>query len=94
MLDERDVLGSLAGGAFDLFVAGVANQQDRQPLIGEPLGLMVHFGDQRTRGVDGVQAPPLGLCPHRRRDAVCGEDDQCAIRHFVQFVDEDGALGF
>ena len=54
MLDQNDVVGCLTGGACDLFVAGVADQQNRQSLVGEPFGLVVHLGDQRAGGIDGA----------------------------------------
>ena len=50
------VLGRLAVGALDLFVALVADQQDLVVVAGEAHGLAVHLGDQRAGGVDGLQA--------------------------------------
>ena len=69
-VDELDVLGRLAGGALDLLVALVADQQDVVVVGGEPPRLVVHLGDQRAGRVDGLQAArrrPPRAPPARRR---------------------------
>ena len=88
-LHQLDVLGRLAGGALDLLVALVADQQDVVVVIGEPPGLVVHLGHQRAGGVDGLQAALGRLRVHRRRDAVGGEHHGLALRHLVELLDED-----
>ena len=50
--------------------------------------LEVDLGDQRTSGVDGTQAPPLGVRPHRGRDPVGAEHDRAALGHVVEILDE------
>ena len=55
-LHELDVLGSLTGGALDLLVTLVADQQDVVVVAGEALRLVVHLGHQRAGGVDRLQA--------------------------------------
>ena len=90
-LHELDVLGRLAGGALDLLVAVVADQQDVVVVVGEPLRLVVHLGHQRAGRVDGLQPALGGLDVHRRRDAVGGEDHGRALGHLVELLDEDRA---
>ena len=51
-VDQVDVVGRLAGGADDLLVALVADQQDVVVVGGEPARLVVHLGDQRAGRVD------------------------------------------
>ena len=70
-VDQLHVVGRLTRGALDLFVTLVADQQDVVVVAGEPLGLLVHLGDQRAGGVDGVQAA-------LRRGLVHGRDTPCA----------------
>ena len=91
MLDQNDVVGRFTGGALDLFVAGVPDQQDLQALAREPAGLVVHFGDQRAGGVDGLQAPFGGLGVHRRRHAVGREHHGGTFGNFGELLYEDGA---
>ena len=55
-VDERDVLGRLAGGADDLLVALVADEQDVVVVAGEADGLLVDLGHQRAGRVDGLEA--------------------------------------
>ena len=86
-------LGRLAGGALDLLVALVADQQDVVVVGGEALRLVVHLGDQRAGGVDRLQAALGGLLVHHRGDAVGGEHDGRALGHLVELLDEDRAAG-
>ena len=90
-LHELDVPGRLAGGALDLLVALVADQQDVVVLGGEAPRLVVHLGDQRAGGVDRLQAARRGLLVHDRRDAVRGEDHGGTLGHLVELLDEDRA---
>ncbi len=92
-LHELDVLGGLAGGALDLLVPLVADQQDVVVLVGEPPGLVVHLGDERAGGVDGLQRPLLGLPVHLRGHAVGGEHHGGARGHLGDLLDEDGPAG-
>ncbi|CAB4954222.1 unannotated protein [freshwater metagenome] len=89
-IDDRDAVGGLAVGALDLLVPLMADQQDAIALVGEPTRLGMNLGDQRTRGVDGLE-PSLGsLGVHRGRHAVGGEHHGAAFRHLLDLVDEDG----
>ena len=56
VLDEHDLLGRLAHRAFDLLVAGVADEHDRVAVLGEFDRLAVHLRDQRAGRVDRLQA--------------------------------------
>ncbi len=59
-----------------------------------PLGLDMDLGDQRTGGVEIEQVAPARGLRHRFRHPVGGKDHgRVGIRDFVQFFDEDGALG-
>src|SRR3981081_1312816 len=66
--DQVHPAGDPAHRAFDLGVAGMADQDDLAPLIGIALPLDMHLGDQRAGGVDNRQAalagPPLDLAGH------------------------------
>ena len=92
-LHELDVLGRLAGGALDLLVALVPDQQDVVVVRGEALGLVVDLGHQRAGRVDRLQAALGGLVVHHRGDAVGGEHDRLALGHLVELLDEDRAAG-
>ena len=70
LLDDRDVVGRLARGALDLFVALVADEQDLEVVAREAHRLAVHLGDERAGRVDGVQTRdrmPRSRPPARRR---------------------------
>src|SRR4051794_16941454 len=90
-VDEVHVLGRLAGGADDLLVPLVADQQDVVVVAGEPPRLRVHLGDQRAGGIDRLEAPPVGLLVHDRRDTVGAEHDGRALGHLVGLLDEHRA---
>ena len=90
-LHELDVLRRLARGALDLLVPLVADEQDVVVGLGEPLGLVVDLGHQRTGRVDGLQTPFCRLRVHRRGDAVGGEHHGLALGHLVELLDEDRA---
>ena len=90
-VDDGDVLGRLTGGADDLLVPLVADEQDVEVVGGEPDRLAVHLGDQRAGRVDRLQRQRAGLLVDDRGHAVGGEDDRGALGHLVGLVDEDGA---
>jgi hypothetical protein len=91
-VDEGRALGGVTHGALDLLVTGVADEEDLEVLLGEPHGLPVHLGDERARGVDGVEVTVGGTLHDRGRDPVGAEDDVGALGHLVDVVDEDRAL--
>ena len=90
-LDEHRRLGRLAERAFDLFVAGVADEHDRVARRRVSARLRVHLRHERARRVDRDEAARVGRTAHRRRDAVRGEDDGRALGHLLDRVDEDRA---
>ena len=92
-VDELDVGGGLTGGADDLLVPLVADEQDVVVLGGEPLRLVVHLGHQRAGRVDRLQRARLGLLVDLRGDAVRGEDHGGALGHLLVLLHEDRALG-
>ena len=93
-LDQDDALRGLAHRAFDLFVACVADHDDRVAVGRELAGLDVDLGDQRAGGVDRLEVPRLGVLVDRRRDAVGAEDDHLALGDLGLLFDEDrAALG-
>ena len=55
------MLPGLAGRAFDLLVALVADHHDRVAVGGEAAGRDVDLGDQRAGGVDRAQAAAAAL---------------------------------
>ena len=84
----------LAGGADHLGMAGMPDQQDFAPLAELALGLDMHLGDERAGGIEKEQIPRPRRLGHRFRHAMGREHDgRAGIRDFVQFLDEDGALG-
>jgi hypothetical protein len=85
------MVGGFTGGSDDLLVALVADQQDVVVVAGEPLGFVVHLGDQRAGGVDDLQLPLGGRDVHRRRDAVRGEHHDRALGNLVGLFDEHRA---
>ena len=90
-VDQLHVIGRLTGGADDLFVTFVTDQQDVVVVAGEALGLVVHLGHQRARGVDDLQAALCGVLMHRRGHPVGREHHDGALGHLVGLVDEDRA---
>ena len=92
-VDQLNVFRGLAGGADDLLVTLVADQQDVVVVGGEPLRLLVHLGHQWAGRVDGLQAPGVGLVVDLGGHAVRGEDHDGALRHLVVLLDEDRSLG-
>ena len=84
---------NLADRAFDLGVAGVADQDDLAALGGVAAALVVHLGDQRAGRVDHRQVALGGQLLDPLGHAVGGEDRHRAGRDLVQFVDEHRAAG-
>ena len=80
-------------GAFDLGVAGMADQDDLAAAAGVVLAFLVNFGDQRTGRVDDRQIAVVGFDLDLLGDAVGGEYGDGTIRHVVHFLDENRALG-
>jgi hypothetical protein len=93
-VDQPDAGRGLPRGADHLFVPRVPDQQDVVILGGEPARLVVHLGDQRTRGVDRVQAAALRVEADLRGDAVRREHHDRAGRHLVDLHDKYGAAPF
>src|SRR6478672_9181793 len=84
----------LTGGAYDLFVPLVTDQQDVVALAVEPPSLGMHLRHQRARRVDGAQTTRLRFVMHGWRHTMCREDDDGAFRHLVRLLDEHGAERF
>ena len=57
---DLDVLGRLASGTLDLFVAGVTNEQNVVVLLGEAHSLTVHLVHQRAGRINRVQRALAG----------------------------------
>ena len=89
---DLDVLGRLTGGTLDLFVAGVADEQDVVVLLGEAHSLAVHLVHQRAGRVNSVQGAVAGCGNHRRGHAVRREHGHGTFGNFVHFINEDSAL--
>ena len=71
----------------------VSDQDDAEAVARETHRFQMHFGDQRTRGVDHVQAALLGLAAYFGRHAVRAENRPRAGRYFVEFLDKHRARG-
>ena len=90
ILDGTDqVHGRFANRSLDFVVAGVADQNQRVSLPGEPNGLQVDLGDQGTGGVDYLKLLACGQLPDSRGHAVGAEDADRMVRDFLQVVHED-----
>ena len=73
----------------------MADQEDFVSLAELALRLDMDFRDERAGGVENEQIPGPRRGRHRLRHAMRREHNWGAgIRDFVQFFDEDGALGF
>ena len=96
LLGARDQMhppGDAAHRAFDLGMAGMADQDDLAPLIGIALALDMDLRDQRAGRVDDRQPALAGAPLDLARHAVRAEDRHRARRHLVDLVDKAGALG-
>ncbi|CAM5319444.1 hypothetical protein SVIOM342S_01019 [Streptomyces violaceorubidus] len=91
-VDELDVVGGLAGGADDLLVALVADQQDVVVVVREADGFLVDLGDERAGGVDGGEAATLGFFVDDGGDAVRGEHHDVPRGDLLRPLDEDRAF--
>ena len=79
-------------------MTGMANHQDmtlvRATTREMALCLTMHLRDQRTSRIQIQQVATLGLSRDRLGNAMGGENDMPVFRNFIQFLDENGALGF
>jgi hypothetical protein len=73
-------------------VAGVADEEDLEVVLGEAHGLAVHLGDEWAGGVDGLELAVGRTLHDGGRDAVGAEHDVRALGDLVDVVDEDRAL--
>ena len=78
----------LAHGALDLRMTGVTDQDHLTPGAGVAADFHVDLGDQRTGGVEHLEAALRRLFPHRSRHPVSAEDQRRPVGHLVQFFDE------
>ena len=90
-VDQLHALRRLAGGAVDLLVACVADQQDVVVVTCVALHFLVHLGHQGAGRVDGAQFAVHGLLADCGGHSVRGEHDHRAFGHLVGLVDEDRA---
>ncbi|MND69290.1 hypothetical protein D3C80_607560 [compost metagenome] len=73
---------------------------DQHDMAAEALmahGLLVNLGHQRAGRIEIKEVSRLRIFGHRFRHAVGGKNDRLLamfFRNLVQFLDEDGALGF
>ncbi len=82
----------LAKRTFHLGVAGMADEDERAPLLDVAAALDVDLADQRAGRIDHRQAALFGIHLHRAADTVRGEDGDGAGGNFVQLLDEHRAL--
>ena len=91
-LDEADRVGRDRERADRFVVAGVADVEDREPLAGPDLRLVVHLRDERAHRVHDVAAFRTGGLHDFGRRAVGREHERRAGRHIGDIVDEHHAL--
>ncbi len=91
---QPDARGRLPGGADDLFVTLVPDEQDVVILRREAPGLIVHLGDERARRVDHPKAPLLRRLPDVGGDPVRREHHHRAGRYVRILVNEHRAALF
>ena len=94
VLDRRDEVNGRADlprGAFDLGMAGMADQDQRPAARHVALALVMDLRHQRTGGIQHGQAARLRLVDDRLGHAMGTEDRDRAVRDLVQLVDEHGA---
>ena len=94
VLDRRDEVNGradLARGAFDLGMAGMADQDQRPAARHVALALVMDLRHQRTGGIQHGQAARLRLVDDRLGHAMGTEDRDRAVRDLVQLVDEHRA---
>ena len=92
--DHCHVARRLTRRSLDLLVAFVADEDDREAVVGEPSRFGVDLRHQRAGGVDHVQLLASRLLAHLGRDSVGGEDDGRAVRYVVEAVHADRAPAF
>ena len=94
VLDEQHgAFRQLTQGPHHLRMAGMADQDDGVAPTMVQLGLTVHLGDERARGVDGEETTSASLHRNGLRDAMGREDHgRIGRRDLVQFLDKDGTL--
>jgi len=90
--DEDHPVGGFSHGAFGFDVAAVSDVDHQIAFVGEPLGFVVDFGDERAGGVDDGELAGLGLAADFGGDAVGTKDDDAAFGNVVDVFDEDDAL--
>ncbi len=93
VLHQRHRRRDLPHRAFDLGVAGMADQDQLAALADIALALVVHLGDQRAGGVEHRQAARAGLLLDALGDAVRGEHRHGIRRYLRELLDEHCALG-
>src|SRR5437763_7863618 len=72
---------------LDLLVAFVADERDREAVVGEPSRLGMDLRHQGAGGVDHVQLLAARLLAHLGRNSVGGEDYGRAVGYLVEVVD-------
>lgn len=95
VLDQDDAaFRQLPHGADDFRMAGMADQDDLTALLEMAFGLDMDLADERACRIEIEHLAPFGLRRDRLGHAMGGEDHRHVVRDLVQFIDEDGALGF
>jgi hypothetical protein len=94
VLDQQHrAFGKLAHRADHLGMAGMADQDHGAARIVMRSASRWTLEHQRARRVDIEKLAPCGFVRHRLGHAVRREDDRPVVRHLVELVDEDRALG-
>ena len=93
-IDQVDHVWGLARGAFHFLVSVVADQHDLVALTRKADDLMVHLGDQRAGGIQGIELQGASLLVHHRGNAMGGKHHVGAVGNFGGFIHEDHAALF
>ena len=73
-------------------MTGVTDQNDLSVCCGLVLHLPMNFRDERAGRVGLRQPPLLRFRPDGLGNAMRREHDRRAVRHLIEFLDEDGSL--
>ena len=93
-LHQRHRLGDLAHRAFDLGMAGMADEDEPAALADIALALVVHLGDQRAGRVQHRKLARRGFLLDALGHPMCAENGDRIGRDFGEVLDEARALGF
>src|SRR5699024_7882389 len=75
--------------AFHFRVPGVTDENRFFATATSAGDFHMHFGHQRAGGVEYRQITAFRFVTYRLRNTVCGENQDCAVRHFANLLNKD-----